>query len=103
MAIEKGADGFIDSTCQTSMNANKMKLDLILNTLPINHQCADFMELLNYKGVNVQLGLVTGPHVISQLPLVRKRMTLAGSHLGGLAATQEVINLCAKHNLFPDI
>jgi len=53
MAIEKGADGFIDSTSSQSMTANKMKLDLILNTLPINHQAADFMELLNYKGVQV--------------------------------------------------
>jgi len=30
-------------------------------------------------------------------------MALAGSHLGGLATTQEVIDLCAKHNLFPDV
>ena len=53
MALEIGADEFINSTDPASMAANKMKLDLILNTLPVNHQCEDFMTLLNYNGVNV--------------------------------------------------
>ena len=65
MAIEKGADGFINSLDPASMTAHSMKLDLILNTLPVNHQAADYMTLLNYNGVCVQLGLVSGPHVLS--------------------------------------
>ena len=65
LASEIGADGFINSQDPASMAAHKMKLDLILNTLPVNHQCEDFMTLLNYSGVNVQLGLVTGPHILS--------------------------------------
>ena len=85
------------------MAAHNMKLDLILNTLPVNHQVADYMELLNYSGVCVQLGLVSGPHFLSQMPLVRKRLKLTGSALGGIAATQEVIDLCAAHDLFPDV
>lgn len=71
MALSIGADEFINPLDPASMAANQMKLDFILNTLPVNHQVEDYMGLLNYNGTIVQLGLVTGPHVLSQLPLVR--------------------------------
>jgi uncharacterized zinc-type alcohol dehydrogenase-like protein len=51
----------------------------------------------------VQLGGVAPPHSISQFPLMLKRQSIAGSLIGGIQATQEVIDLCFKHKIYPDI
>ena len=53
------------------------------------------------KGTIVQLGLVTAPHPVMQLPLMFKKQNIAGSLIGGLPETQDCIDFCAKHNIVP--
>ena len=65
MAKEKGADGFIVSSDQGQMEAHKMTLDLILNTVSAEHEVQHYMGLLNYSGTIVQLGLVAKPHTVN--------------------------------------
>lgn len=103
MAKEKGADGFIISKDENSMAAHKMTLDLILNTVSANHQVSSYMNLLNYSGTIVQLGLVPEPHLVNQLPLLKFRQNLTGSHIGGIKATEELLALCAEHRIIPDV
>ena len=62
MAIQRGADHFICSSDKEQMEKNKMSIDLILNTIPAAHQVMDYMNLLNFNGTIVQLGLVPEPH-----------------------------------------
>ena len=87
MSIEKGAHVFIDQTNTDHMAANEMSIDILLNTVPVAHELAHFLPLLKYNGKIVQLGLVDDAHTLSHLPLLRKRLSVTGSHLGGIGAT----------------
>ena len=95
LAKEKGADAFVVSKDPESIKANMASCDIILNTVAAAHDLSLYLPLLKKNGVLVQLGLVTQPHAIYQLPeLIMKRKSVAGSFIGGIAATQEVIDLC---------
>jgi alcohol dehydrogenase (NADP+) len=103
MALQKGANSFVVSTDPESIKALTHKCDIILNTVSVPHDLNVYLQLLNYNGILVQLGGVIAPHTISQFPLMAKRHTISGSFIGGTQATQEVIDLCFKHNIYPDI
>lgn len=102
LAKEKGASHFVVSTDPESVKANAGKCDLILNTVSVNHDLNQYMPLLAKSGTLVQLGLVTTPHPVNQLPLMFNRQKIGGSLIGGIAATQECLNLCAQHKIWPD-
>lgn len=102
MAREKGATHFCVSTNPDSMNAHKGKCDLILNVVSANHDLNTYMPLLAKSGTLVQMGLAPAPHAIGQLGLMFNRQSIAGSLVGGMAATDECLELCAKHNITPE-
>jgi uncharacterized zinc-type alcohol dehydrogenase-like protein len=61
------------------------------------------LSLLNTNGVIVQLGLVPEPHSFSQLQIVFRRKSIAGSLIGGIKNTEECLDFCAKNGLTPDV
>jgi len=103
LATQKGADHFVVSTDPESITANTNKIDLILNSVSAPHKVETYVPLLNSQGTIVQLGLVTEPHTVNQLPLIFQRKAIAGSCIGGIQSTEECIALCAKHGIVPDI
>ena len=64
-AKELGADNFVVSSDEKSMAAAASSLDLILNTVSANHQCATYMPLLKTDGIQVLLGATMEPHQVS--------------------------------------
>ena len=102
VAKEKGADLFVVSTDAESMKSGGNKCDLILNTISANHEMMTYLPLLRAQGALVQIGLVTKPHTLSQLPLMFQRKSVAGSFIGGLKRTQELLEFCAEKNVIPD-
>ena len=102
-AREMGADNFVVSTDTDSMEVAGGSLDLILNTVSVEHDLNTYLPLLAAKGVLVQLGLVLSPHPVSQLPLMFKKLSIVGSLIGGLPETQDCIDFCHKHNIVPRI
>jgi len=103
MAKEKGADFFVSSKDPEGMKAHAGKCDLILNTVSANHDINTYIPLLaKGKGVLVQLGGVTSPHGVQQFPLMMGRLSIAGSLIGGIKETQEVLDMCFKHGIYPD-
>lgn len=98
-----GASNFVVSKDEASMAKAAKSLDLILNTVSANHQAATYLSLLKQNGTLVQLGLVLEPHSVMQMQLMLTRTSLAGSMIGGMADTQEVIDFCHKHGLKPEI
>jgi len=100
---EIGADNFVVSTTPESMAAAGMSLDLILNTVSASHDLNHYLPLLANKGVLVQMGLVLTPHPVMQAPLMFRKLTIAGSLIGGLPETQDCIDFCAKHKIVPKI
>lgn len=102
MAKEKGADVFVISTSEESLKANANTCDIILNTVSAEHDVNTYLPLVAKNGQICQLGLVTKPHAVSQLPLMFSRKSICGSLIGGIAATQECVEFCNKHNIYPD-
>ena len=103
MAFEKGAHKFIISTDPSSLAEAKDSIDLILNTISFEHDIGIYLSLLRYNGILVELGLVTKPHALNQMVLLRHRKGVFGSHIGGIKSTEECLELCQKHGIAPDI
>ena len=103
MAKERGADFFVSSKDPQGLATYAGKCDLILNTVSADHDFNTYIPLLaKGGGVLVQLGGVTKPHDLYQFPLMMSRLSIAGSLIGGIKETQEVIDLCFKHGVYPD-
>ena len=101
-AKEKGATHFVVSTDPESMATMKGKVNLILATISADHDINHYMTLLAKKGTIVELGLVMKPHTIGPLGLMYQRHAVAGSMIGGIKETQECLDFCAKHQIWPD-
>ena len=101
LAKEKGADGFVVSKDPESIKAHAMSCDLILNTVAVSHDVNTYMPLLNKEGTMVMIGAVN-PQQIQIAGLLFSRQSIAGSKIGSIAETQECIDLCHKHNIYPD-
>ncbi|HET8551424.1 MAG TPA: NAD(P)-dependent alcohol dehydrogenase [Gammaproteobacteria bacterium] len=97
-----GADGFLVSTDEEAMKKARSGFDLIIDTVPVRHDVASYMPLLDVDGTLVIVGHI-GP-IDEQLtaPMVRGRRKLTGSLIGGIAETQEVLDFCAANDIVPD-
>jgi D-arabinose 1-dehydrogenase-like Zn-dependent alcohol dehydrogenase len=102
-AKDKGADVFVVSTSAESMKSGEGLCDLILNTASSPHEANLYLGLLKNRSTIVQLGVLAEPHALNCLPLICGRKAIAGSLIGGIQATEECIEFCAKHGIYPDI
>ena len=102
-AIKLGAHNFVISTDEEQMKAVAGKFDLILDTLSANHDYNTYLALLATGGKLVCVGLPTEPIQVPSLNIVFTRKCIAGSLIGGLPETQEMLDYCAEKNIFADI
>ena len=77
--------------------------DLILNTVSVDVDIDEYMKLLRFDGTLVQLGLPDAPFNVGARAFTQRRTSLAGSLVGGIAETQEMLDFCAEHNVTADI
>lgn len=99
-----GADNFIASGDATSMASGKESLDIILNTVPTYHDYLAYNSLLKKKGRQVLLGLHKGLMAAFGVnALTGNNSRVLGSGIGGIAATQDVIDLCDRHKIYPEV
>ena len=99
-----GSDVFLVSTDPAQMQAECGTLDLILNTIPLYHDYIQYQKLLAPGGKQVILGLhkgLPGAMVANGVLCGASKVTASG--IGGIINTQEVIDLCAQHNIRPEI
>ena len=104
LAMKCGADSFVVSSEEADMKGAKGTLDIILNTIPSYHDYVVYQTLLTSKGIQVLLGLHAGLAAAMLLDSVvggSSRIKMSG--IGSIRETQDVINLCDKHRIFPDI
>ncbi len=99
-----GADEVIISTDEAQMQAVKGKFDLIIDTVPYVHDVNPYVATLNINGTVVLVGYL-GPlePMLHTVPLILGRKSVAGSVIGGIAETQEMLDFCGKHNIVSDI
>lgn len=103
-ARRQGADHVIVSTDAEQMKAAAGHFDFLLDTIPVQHDLNPYLDTLRFDGVHILVGLIkpVDPPVHAG-KLVMSRRVLAGSLIGGVAETQEVLDFCAEHNITCDI
>jgi len=107
LATAAGAVNYVASADPASMTAGAGSLDLILNTIPAAHDWAAYQVLLAKGGKHVLLGVHSGLAAAIYAEKIRKlsftSSTVVMSMIGGITNTQEVIDLCARDGIYPDI
>jgi uncharacterized zinc-type alcohol dehydrogenase-like protein len=103
-ALRLGADEVVISSDANAMAARSNSLDFILNTVAAPHNLDAFLTLLKRDGVMTLVGAPAKPHPSPAVfNLIMKRRSLAGSLIGGIKETQEMLDFCAKHGIVSDI
>jgi uncharacterized zinc-type alcohol dehydrogenase-like protein len=103
-ALRLGADHVVLSTDPAQMAAVAGRFDFILDTVPHEHDLNPYVATLALNGTLVLVGLL-GPidPVLHSVPLLRGRRAVAGSAIGGIAETQEMLDFCAAHGISCDV
>ena len=103
-AVALGAHEVVVSRDPAAMAARAGSLDLIVNTVAAPHDLDAFLTLLKRDGTMVLVGAPATPHPSPQVfNLIMKRRALAGSMIGGIPETQEMLDFCAEHGIVADI
>ena len=103
-ALELGADEVILSRDEDAMAAADRSIDLIIDTVAAPHDLNPYFRTLRVDGALFQLGLpADAMPPVNPRSLMRRRLAYAGSMIGGIAETQEMLDFCAEHNVVADI
>lgn len=103
-AFELGADEVIISTDKIQMKKVKDKFDLIIDTVPYVHDINPYVSTLTINGTIVLVGYLGGLEpFLNSVPMIRGRKSVAGSVIGGIAETQELLDFCGKNNIVSEI
>jgi uncharacterized zinc-type alcohol dehydrogenase-like protein len=99
-----GADSIVLSTDAAQMAALKGEFDLIIDTVPYVHDVNPYVATLAISGTLVLVGYL-GPlePMLNSAPMIMGRKAVAGSVIGGLAETQEMLDFCGQHGITSDI
>jgi uncharacterized zinc-type alcohol dehydrogenase-like protein len=102
-AERMGAKHFLINSDKDAMKAAAEKFDLIINTVSATHEIASHVQLLARDGTMVMLGLTTEGLPVYARGLLWRRRSVAGSLIGGIRETQEMLDFCARHGIASDI
>ncbi|WP_434676335.1 NAD(P)-dependent alcohol dehydrogenase [Pseudomonas sp. D3-10] len=103
-ALRLGASEVVVSKNKDEMEAHTNSFDFILNTVAAPHDLDAFLSLLRRDATMTLVGAPESPHPSpSVFNLIFKRRRLAGSLIGGIAETQEMLDFCAEHGIVSDI
>ena len=101
-AMDLGAHAFLVSKDEAAMEGAGSSFDLIIDTVPVNHDLNPYIPLLDNDATLVlvgQIGPVEGPNTA---PMIFGRRRIAGSLIGGIAETQEMLDFCGRMNILPE-
>ncbi|RLU81585.1 alcohol dehydrogenase [Streptomyces griseocarneus] len=98
-----GADHFHATSDPATFQALAGTFDLIVNTVSAELDLGAYLSLLKADGTMVQVGAPERPLPVHAFALIQGRRSLAGSMIGGIAETQEMLDFCGEHGLGADI
>ena len=102
-AMRLGANEVLISTDDEAMSAMANQFDFLLNTIPVSHDFNAYMSLLKVDGTMCIVGAI-GPNApLNTRPMILGRRNIAGSLVGGIQETQEMLHFCAAHGIVSDI
>ena len=103
-AIDLGVDTVIISTDESQMETVAGTFDVIIDTVPYVHDVNPYVATLNINGTLVLVGYLGGLEpILNTVPMIMGRKSVAGSLIGGIAETQEMLDFCGKHNIVSEI
>ncbi len=98
-----GADSVLISKDDDAMKEHKGSFDFILNTVPVSHDINPYLELLTIDGTMCMVGAIEPLPDMHGGNLIMGRKSVAGSLIGGIKETQEMLDFCGEHNIVSDI
>ncbi|MEI9943746.1 MAG: NAD(P)-dependent alcohol dehydrogenase [Chitinophagaceae bacterium] len=98
-----GAHHFVLTTDEEQIKKVRGKFDFILDTISAEHDYNFYLGLLRTNGVMVCVGVPPSPAQIPAMNLIFGRKSFAGSLIGGIPETQEMLDFCAEHNIVSDV
>jgi len=103
-AKQLGADHVVISTDKEQMKSVSGKFDVIIDTVPYDHDINPYISTLTINGTHVLVGYLGGlENMINTVPMIMGRKSVAGSVIGGIAETQEMLDFCGEHNIVSEI
>ena len=98
-----GANRFALTTNPDVFKEYANYFDFIVDTVSAQHDVDKYLGTLNVDGVLILVGLPPEPLSVPAFSLVPRRRSVAGSMIGGIAETQEMLDFCAAHGIVSDI
>jgi uncharacterized zinc-type alcohol dehydrogenase-like protein len=102
-ALRLGANEVVLSTDPNAMKAQAASFDFILDTVSAPHALDDYLPLLKQDATMTLVGLPDKPMSFGIFNLIARRTAIAGSTIGGMVETQEMLDYCGKHNITADV
>lgn len=102
-AKKLGADDIVVSKDAADMAKHVASFDFILSTISAQYDVSQYLNLLKRDGTMVVVGAPDKPSELQIFSLLMGRKTLAGSIIGGIKETQEMLDFCGKHNIVSDV
>jgi len=101
--LKLGADHYYASSDPTTFDELKGSFDLIINTISADMDIDAYARTLRLNGTMVFVGLPENPQSFRAGSLIMGRRSLAGSNIGGIRETQEMLDFCAEHHIGAEI
>jgi uncharacterized zinc-type alcohol dehydrogenase-like protein len=98
-----GATGFGLTTDPATFKRLTGHFDFILDTVSAPHDYNAYLGMVRVDGAMVVVGVPPEPTPVAAFPLIMGRRTLAGSLIGGIQETQEMLDFCAEHGIVSDV
>jgi uncharacterized zinc-type alcohol dehydrogenase-like protein len=102
-ALKLGADEVVLSTDPEAMKAHAKSFDFILDTVSAPHDLNAYLALLGQDATLCLVGLPEVPSPVSAFSLIGKRVSVAGSMIGGMPETQAMLDYCGQHNIVSEV
>lgn len=101
--LKLGANEVVVSTDTAAMKQHNGTFDFILDCVSAQHDINSYLRLLKLHGTLTLVGAPEQPLPISAFSIISQRRSFAGSSIGGIRETQEMLDFCAEHNILPEI
>ena len=101
--LRLGAKSYYATSDRDTFKSLRNSFDVILNTVSANLDLGRYLQMVDLDGVFVELGAPENPLVVPPFSIIGMRRSIAGSVIGGIAETQEMLDFCAKHGIASEI
>jgi uncharacterized zinc-type alcohol dehydrogenase-like protein len=101
--LRLGATNYYATSDRGTFKSLRNSFDIILNTVSANLDLGRYLEMVDLDGVFVELGAPENPLVVPPFSIIGMRRSIAGSVIGGIPETQEMLDFCAEHNIASEI